>query len=200
MVVDAVCSRRRNYQERVLPMVDKWESASRDGSLESLIIGVIDDRQLGLMAGEAETLRQVARGLRLFGEMNNSDSDDSACLGWANAVEDVRYVPGVDPFVGSVKGIGPALFAYLRILCGVDAIKPDVRVRHKLESFGFDLPKSDIELMHICELFADDLGIHRRIFDMMLWENLDNSQTHEFDTGEGMMVLLPGEDHWKSID
>jgi hypothetical protein len=199
MVVDAICSRRRNYETRVLSMVAKWESANLDGSLLALASGTIDERQLGLMKGEADTLRQVADGLLLFGQLRGISNEDKMVAAWASDVESIRYVHEIDPFVGCVKGVGPALFAYLRILSGADAIKPDVRVREKLNKFGFDLPKSDVALMHLCELFADDLKIPRRDFDMLLWEDLRDDFASQTDNGARMMVLVPGADAWTEI-
>ena len=43
-------------------------------------------------------------------------------------------------FVGATNGIGPALFAYLRMRSGADALKPDLRVRESLNRLGFGLP------------------------------------------------------------
>ena len=59
-------------------------------------------------------------------------SEDEGCLRWAHGVAGLEHAPGLDPVVGSVNGIGPALFAYLRMRSGADALKPDLRVARAL--------------------------------------------------------------------
>jgi len=61
-------------------------------------------------------MRSVADGLLRFGVDNDlGDDDDDATEAWAGAVEALEVIPSLDPYVGSVKGIGVALFCYLRM-------------------------------------------------------------------------------------
>jgi hypothetical protein len=59
---------------------------------------------------------------------------------WAQGVAGLEHAPGLDPVVGSVTGIGPALFAYLRMRSGANALKPDLRVARALRKLGFYVP------------------------------------------------------------
>ena len=169
MVVDAVTSRQRQYNTRVLKIVKGWSSTVGEGSLMELIDKPVDQKLFGLRDGESQTISAVANGLLEFGENFDIKDEDLICESWAIAVEDFRFAPKLDPYVGKVDGIGIALFAYLRKMCGVDAIKPDVRVRQRLQSMGFEVPEGSQALMLLCEILADELAIPKSKFDDYLW-------------------------------
>jgi hypothetical protein len=169
MVVDAVTSRQRQYNTRVLKIVNSWSSTVQEGSLTELIANPMNQKIFGLRDGESQSVTAVANGLLKFGEDFQIQGDDLICSSWANAVEDFRFAPKLDPYVGKVDGIGIALFAYLRKMCGVDAIKPDLRVRHRLQSMGFEVPEGSQALMMLCEILADELSIPKSTFDDFLW-------------------------------
>jgi hypothetical protein len=129
----------------------------------------MEQKLFGLRDGESETVTAVAKGLLKFGEDFDIKDEDLICESWAIGVEDFRFAPKLDPYVGKVDGIGIALFAYLRKMCGVDAIKPDVRVRQRLQSMGFEVPEGSQALMLLCEILADELAIPKSKFDDFLW-------------------------------
>lgn len=93
----------------------------------------------------------------------------SRARAWADAVEDVRFAPRPDPYVGQVSRVGPALFAYLRMRSGADALKPDVRVHDALEALGWAVPRDAAALLTACEALADDVGMSRLTLDQLLW-------------------------------
>jgi hypothetical protein len=70
--------------------------------------------------------------------------------------------------------MGIALFAYLRKLSGAEAIKPDVRVRKRLQSMGFEVPDGPQALMMLSEILADELKVSRSNFDSYLWRDPSN--------------------------
>jgi len=88
---------------------------------------------------------------------------------WAVGVAELEHAPDLDPYVGAVKGIGPALFAYIRMRCGADALKPDLRVYRALRSFGFKVPRDEHALLIVSAAAAAELGISRLVLDQMLW-------------------------------
>ena len=99
----------------MLPLVARWLERNPNPSLASLAEGEIDPTEYGLQAGEPITMRTVARNLHAFCLEVGSDEDDG-CLTWAESVRLAwSTAPKLDPVVGGVKGIGPALFAYLRM-------------------------------------------------------------------------------------
>ena len=172
MVVDVVASAARNYDRVEQTIVPGFERlAHNKPTLESLAKS--DSAQLktlGLRANEPNTMIEVAKGLMRFGSERNITGDDAICLAWAEYAEEWRRTPKLDPYVG-VKGIGIALYAYLRMRSGADAIKPDVWVARLLMEYGATIrdPKDALEVMQCAEQVAVAAGISRLTLDQMLW-------------------------------
>lgn len=168
MVVDVVTSRQRSYDARVRPMVDAFAASDAASSLECL--AERGSGLSGLRAGEDDTIRHVAAGLLAFGtDSGGVLSDDGLCAGWASASAGLELAHTLDPYVGRVSGIGPALFCYLRMRCGGDALKPDVRVRKALRALGFNPPSGDAALIVLGSALAVEVGIPRLVLDQLLW-------------------------------
>jgi hypothetical protein len=168
MVFDIVASRQRRYQSRVLPMVAKFETSEAAASL-SVLAACKSSPVTGLQKGEWETIRNVAGGLLEFGAKASISNEDEICLRWAAATEDLRFVHRLDPFVGNVSGIGPALFAYARMRSGAQAIKPDIRLKNALAALGLQPPRGEIALLVVCEELAKCVDINLLVFDQLLW-------------------------------
>ena len=168
MVFDVVASRQRHYDTRVKKLTIEFESHSASVSLSSLA-STESSPVSGLRRGEWETMRNVAGGLIEFGSQIGQSDDDEICLQWSTSTEDVRFAHRIDPFVGAVSGIGPALFAYLRMRSGASAIKPDLRVRKAIRTLGIEPPNGEIALLLICEELAKEVDIDRLVFDQLLW-------------------------------
>jgi len=81
----------------------------------------------------------------------------------------LEHAHGLDPVVGSVRGIGPALFAYMRMRCGADALKPDLRVRNALRSVGLAVPSGEHEILVLARALAQEIGISALQLDQLLW-------------------------------
>ena len=81
----------------------------------------------------------------------------------------MRLTQRLDRYVGSVSGIGVALFAYARMRSGADALKPDRRVREHLRRLGFPTPAGEGALLLVGEAAAEEVGIHRLALDQLLW-------------------------------
>ena len=169
-VVDVVASRQRQYISRVIPMVDKYRNSREDHGLNQLRTkSPTDILQLRTSQDEGGVMQRVAAGLLEFGEKYGLESDDSICEQWAKWVEPVVFAPKLDPYVGSIKGIGPALFAYLRIFCGADALKPDVQTRKMFDELGFNVPDGDNALLLSAKAAAEELGTSMVVLDQLLW-------------------------------
>lgn len=197
MVLDVVSSRQRKYEQRVIPMVQKWEVFAEGSTLEKMVDKGCPAKIFGLRTGEEETIVQIASNFLEYGKLNGISDENVICSKWAEEVEDMRFAYDLDPVVGGVKGIGLALFNYMRMLSGSDTIKPDVRVKKKLEELGFKVPKSDISIMFLCESIAKDLGISMVELDQLLW--FDFNQV-EYDDGAGMLFFTKESQSWKTID
>lgn len=167
MVFDVVASRQRNYLKRVRPLVQVFSTRPAAESLAALAdhgpgLG------LSLMPTEATTVEAVAAGLRRFCVEHQWD-DDAGVVAWAAETEAVRLAPRLDPYVGAVSGVGPAMFAYLRMRSGADALKPDLRVRRQLQQAGLVVPADPVSMLLLAEAVAEQLGLTRLALDQLLW-------------------------------
>lgn len=170
MVVDVVTSRRRKYDTRVLPLVARWESQASDSSLRSLAAEPLAAQDYGLTSTEPATIQTVAANLSKFAT-DQGASEDDGCRLWAQQVEELEHAHRLDPVVGCVSGIGPALFAYMRMRCGANALKPDVRVARALRNLGFTTPGDQHSVLVIARGAAAELGIDLLSLDQLLWHN-----------------------------
>lgn len=167
MVVDVVASAQRNYQRRVLPMVARFEDTPAAASLDVLAVEG-PGSNLGLRLREVETVRGVAAGLVTYCRRHELDTEVGVAA-WAMEVAPFAHAHRLDPYVGITSGIGPALFAYLRMLSGADAIKPDLRVRQALIQAGLTIPKDVHAILAVAEAMATALKIPLLVFDQLLW-------------------------------
>jgi hypothetical protein len=168
MVIDVVTSRRRRYQQRVLPLVRQWEADSEEYTLHWLAEHEPSPDLYGLRSGEARTITTVARNLADFADGTSLD-EDQACRRWADEAAGLEHAPSLDPVIGVVPGIGPALFAYLRMRSGANAIKPDRRVATALCQLGFCWPKDEHATLVLAHAAADEAGIELLVLDQLLW-------------------------------
>jgi hypothetical protein len=170
MVFDVVASRQRNYDKKVQRLVELYEQAWPEETLSGL--AAVGSRSgFSLMDEEWMTVIGVAGALGRFERDRglSGASNDDVVNAWAIEVEPIRFSPRLDPYVGSVKGIGPALFAYLRMRSGADALKPDGRLRRKMLGLGFPVPPDDTGLILLAEAAAEDLKVGRLYLDQLLW-------------------------------
>jgi hypothetical protein len=167
MVFDVVASRQRNYLNRVRALVAHFQQRPAAASLAALASNG-PGPGLSLMSSEAITVQQVAAGLHRYCTERQLD-DDHGVAQWAVSTEPLRFAPQLDSYVGSVSGIGVALFAYLRMRSGADAIKPDLRVRRNLNRMGFNVPPGENALLLLAEGAAEELGVTRLALDQVLW-------------------------------
>lgn len=128
MVVDVVASRQRRYESYVVPkLLPQYEAQAKDLTLKALAENV--PTWLPLKDREAATMSEVARRILVFGESKGMADENELALAWATDPSEVEEMK-------SVFGIGPALLEYLRMLCGADSLKVDVRVINGLSAVG----------------------------------------------------------------
>jgi hypothetical protein len=167
MVFDVVASRRRNYERRVRRLVGEFEQRPAAASLAALA-ETGPGKGLSLGPREEITIQRVAAALHRYCT-EHSLSDDQGVKRWALDAEPLRLAPRLDPYAGRIKGIGVALFAYLRMRSGADAIKPDTRIRSRLTTCRFDVPTEDRAVILLGEAAAEELGVTRFALDQLLW-------------------------------
>ncbi len=167
MVFDVVASRQRCYETRVLPMINVFTRTPAASSLRALAeqgpgIGH------GLRSGEGATMQAVASGLVRFAAEHDLDDDD-ATRAWAESAAPYEHAPKLEPYVGSAKGMGPDLFAYLRMRSGADALRSDFRVRASLGRLGFEVPRDRHAILIVAHAAAAELAVSRLVLDQLLW-------------------------------
>ena len=169
MVVDVVGSMRRKYKEYVVPkLLPSYVEKAADLSLATL--ANTPPVWMKLKTGEAEVMSLVARGLIAHGKAHALVSEDEICNHWA-----VSGNYGSE--IIDIKGIGPALHEYLRMLCGADTLKVDVRVINGLKGLGIsaDLFTAD-GLLEVCKVLAADIGCTLIELDQILWHLFGNKE------------------------
>jgi len=172
MVVDVVASAWRNYDRVEIQIVPAFEKSVRTPNLKSLAKETPNIP--GLRGGEAATMQAVAAGLLRFAKEKRPamlNDDEKIVKAWAKYAEPFRFDTKGEPYVGAVKKFGPALFAYLRMRAGADAIKADVWVARVLAEHGATFKKATdvIEVTRYAEAVAEAMGISRLVLDQMLW-------------------------------
>jgi hypothetical protein len=168
MVFDVVASRQRKYQSVVVPRVAKWAATVDQPSLAVLSQTEVDAKEFGLQRTEPVTMQTVAINLLSFSQAEGL-SEDAGCRAWADGVQGLEHAPKLDPVVGGVSGIGPALFAYMRMRCGADALKPDLRVAGSLRELGFEVPGDEHSILVVARAAAAELGVSLLVLDQLLW-------------------------------
>ena len=162
MVVDVVGSMRRKYKEFVVPkLLPSYIDKAKDLSLATL--ANTPPVWMKLKTGEADVMSMVARELIAHGKRNGLSSEEDICKHWATS-------GNYGSEVIDIKGIGPALHEYLRMLCGADTLKVDVRVINGLVGLGINanLFTSD-GLLEVCKAIAKDVGCTLTELDQILW-------------------------------
>jgi len=168
MVIDVVASRQRRYTQRVLPLVQRWEHDHRPPTLRTLAERRPDAATYGLQPAETRTMQTIAQNLvQLAGRLQLDE--EQTCRQWADSVRGLEHAHTLDPVVGGVSGIGPALFAYLRMRCGADALKPDRRVADALRKLGFDVPGDGHSIMVVARAAAHEIEFDLLALDQLLW-------------------------------
>src|ERR1019366_1279311 len=168
MILDVVLSNQRNYEKTVQPTVATWTEAHPGMTIAELAIhgpGKVKRLQKNKHRDEEATIIQVAEGLHRYCAERKLDDEDGVQQ-WATEVEPLRYFPVLDKYVGNVRGIGPALFAYLRMRSGANAIKPDQRVIAGLReaALQFGSKHDCLTYLAVAEAMTDEIGITRLHF------------------------------------
>jgi hypothetical protein len=125
-------------------------------------------RRYGLRSGESTTITVVPRNLTSFAGALGVDEDEG-CRQWAEGVGGLEHSPGLDSVVGSVPGLGLALFPYLRMWSGADALKPNLRVARALRTLGFHLPTDGHSIMIVATAAAAEVATSLLVLDQLLW-------------------------------
>jgi hypothetical protein len=167
MVVDVVASKRRKYLEYVVPkLLPQYEAKAVDLSLLSLSKKA--PTWMPLLTGEAKVMQSVAKVFLEYGNRSGIKDENAICLAWA---ED----PSAHSDILDIKGIGPALFQYLRMRSGADSLNIDVRVKEELKNLRLPIEWFTPDgLLQICSELAKEAGCSLLELDQVLWHLQDS--------------------------
>ena len=176
LVAEAAASTTgQNYVTGVQPTVERFREAfvetERCTSFVALTELDLEDEAL-LEAFGAQRKRHVFLEIAdvLANRPENSDFD--ALQSWAAEADAYRYES--DP-VGSISGVGPSTFQYLRQLAGIDTAKPDPTLESLLEAVDEALQSSPIDtseplrMLASCEWLALESSYSMLEIDRIAW-------------------------------
>ncbi|GAB7018198.1 hypothetical protein [Halostagnicola bangensis] len=150
---------------------DSFIESGRLASLSDLASLTLEDDDLVEAVG-ARRKRHVLLEIADRLERRPEDGDLESLQAWAAEVDIYRYE--ADP-IGDISGVGPSSVQYLRILAGVDTVKPDPAVEAFLESLSteIDSPALDasnpLRAIASCEWLAMKTSFRRLEIDRIAW-------------------------------
>ena len=164
MIVDCVASKRRKYNEYVVPiLLPKYILKAEDSSIKAL--AKTAPTWMPIMKNEPVIMQEVARKLLEYGSEKGIRDENELCKHWANNA--LAHKAILD-----IKGIGPALLQYLRMLSGANSIKIDVQVTNQLSNLGVPVEWFTPDgLLKVCENLAKEAECSLTELDQLLWHN-----------------------------
>ena len=162
MIVDCVASRQRRYDSYVVPkLIPLYVSKAEDLSIQSLAKKA--PSWMPLRDGEARTMKQVAQVLLKYGENSSVTDENKLCTKWAS--DELAHNEILE-----IKGIGPALLQYLRMLSGANTLKVDVRIIEELRKLALPVEWFTSDgLLKLCADLAREAGCTMVELDQVLW-------------------------------
>lgn len=172
-VLDCVLSLNRHYDKFCLPRVEKFRKTHAEittlASLLELIesyptpldfsekeLGYHDEQRAATLAGVVKSLLQAQKAF-------NHSEETSRLKAWAQSVKPGDY----EKF--GVRGFGLSGFQYLRMLFGVQTIKPDVHIR-RFVSDAVGRPVGDEDALALMEVAGKHLEWPLSRLDYAIWD------------------------------
>jgi len=171
----------QNYFDQVKPSVEKFRDrflkTGRVNSFESLSQFDEENEELKNIFEARRKRHVLLKGADLFTEVDRTD-DLVRLQEWANNADPHNY--SQDPF-GSIRGVGLRTFQYLRMIAGVDTVKPDIQVKRFVEavSEATDDPSldasSDQRVLESCGRISSQTGYRMIELDQIAWWEFSNA-------------------------
>lgn len=165
----------QNYFNHVKPAVEAFQSQFLDsGRITSFAeLAALDQQDQTLrQIFEAKRKRRVLiKGAAVLAAINGK-TDLHRLQQWAHQAD--PYNHSVDVF-GSINGVGLRTFQYLRMIAGIDTVKPDIQVQRFIEALAdaADAPQldatSDLAVLESCEWLADVTDYRMIELDQIAW-------------------------------
>ncbi len=178
LVVDtAATTTGQSYFNQAKPQVEDFQDQFvATGDVTTLKeLAEIGDEFKNCLPGERK--HRVATEIASYLTDRAETSDLASLQGWAREANPESYTE--DP-VGQIRGVGLRTFQFLRMLAGIDAVKPDVHVISFINEISTDLPEaplkttSDQETLKSCQWLADNSSFSLIEIDQIAWWHFAN--------------------------
>ena len=173
--VDLVLSINRKYYDFVVPRVKHFQDTYQDVRTLKEILNLINHigtenfasvwnynhlQRVLLLENVVSYLNQLHEKLS---KNNYTDNEIEVLRKWAKEVslKDNEFM--------RIKGIGVATAQYLRILLGVDTVKPDVHIKSSLNEV-YNKKFSDAQAIETIEAVSHILKVNVRSVDKFVWK------------------------------
>jgi hypothetical protein len=179
----------QNYFSQVKPSVEAFQAHFLDtGQISSFgELATLDQQDSTLMEiFEAQRKRRVLiKGADVFANID-AEHDLDRLQQWARDADPTTY--SEDPF-GRITGVGLRTFQYLRMIAGIDTVKPDIQVRRFIKALAeaTDNPhldaSTDRAVLESCQWIADETGYRMIELDQIAWWHFsDATERHAAET------------------
>lgn len=179
----------QNYFSQVKPSVEAFQARFLDtGRISSFAELARLDQQDSMLSEifEAQRKRRVLiSGASVFASING-EHDLDRLQQWAQDANPTTY--SEDPF-GRITGVGLRTFQYLRMIAGIDTVKPDIQVRRFIEALAEETDSHQIDastdraVLETCQWIADETGYRMIELDQIAWWHFaDATERHAAET------------------
>ncbi|WP_254763092.1 hypothetical protein [Natrinema marinum] len=181
----AAASTGQRFVDGIKPAVERFRDAfletDRVDSFAALAEVDLEDDDLVEALG-AQRKRQVLLEIARVLADRSADDDLTALVDWAATADHYRY--DENP-IGTISGVGPSTFQYLRQLAGVETVTPDPTIERLLEAVAADLESSPIDTatdrltIASCEWLAFVAGYTPLELDRIAWWTYTDPEERE---------------------
>lgn len=175
----------QNYFTGVKPSVERFRetfvSTGRVETFDDLVELSLEDPSLVDVFGAMRKRHVLCEAARVFVARPEAD-DLEALQAWASEADFYHY--RTDP-IGAISGVGPASFQYLRMLAGIDAVKPDSAVTRFVEAVADELDSSALDAsdpfraVASCEWMAMVTSYRPLEIDQLAWWTFADDRQRE---------------------
>lgn len=141
----AVSTTGQRFISGILPAIERFKETfvvtNRVDSFTTLAALEVDDEDLLEAFGVRRNRTVLLEAARVLAE-RPEEGDLESLVGWASSADHYRY--DSDP-IGSISGVGPSSFQYLRQLAGVETIRPTSTVTTLIEEAAAELESAPLD-------------------------------------------------------
>jgi len=173
LVVDAASTTTgQSYFNQAMPQVEAFrDQFVATGNITTFgELAEVGEEFKNCLPGERK--HRVATEIASYLADRSEDSDLESLQEWAREADPQTYTH--DP-VGQINGVGLRTFQFLRMLAGIDSVKPDTHVISFIDEVATKLPEAslststDQETLESCRKLADNSSFSLLEIDQIAW-------------------------------